>query len=122
MAPVNKYLYKRLKSFGYAFKGIWILLFSQVHARIHFLATLLVICLGCYYKVSHTEWLALILAVTIVWTAEAFNTAIELLSDRVSKDYHPLAGKAKDVAAGAVLLAATGALAIGLVIFVPRIF
>ena len=115
----DNFLLARIKSFGYAFKGIAVLIVSQPNAWIHALATLVVLSLGLYFEVSATEWCFLILAMALVWVAEAANTAIEFLTDLASPDYHPLAGKAKDVAAGAVLLAAIFAATIGGIIFVP---
>ncbi|MGB8168211.1 MAG: diacylglycerol kinase family protein, partial [Chthoniobacteraceae bacterium] len=67
------------------------------------------------------EWAAVVGAIGLVWTAEGLNTAVEALTDLVSPGEHPLAGRAKDVAAGAVLCAATSAAVIGLVVFVPRL-
>lgn len=109
----------RIKSFGYAFKGIATLVVSQPNAWIHALATVTVVILGLLFQVSATEWCFLLLAMALVWVAEGLNTALEFLTDLVSPDYHPLAGKAKDVAAGAVLIAAILAAAIGGIIFVP---
>ncbi len=74
------------------------------------------------FQLSRTEWCIIVLAVVAVWTAEALNTAFEFLTDVASPEFHPLAGKAKDVAAGAVLLAAIGAVIIGLFIFGPKVF
>ena len=71
---------------------------------------------------TYAEWALVALAVAGVWAAELFNTAIEALTNLVSPGYHPLAGRAKDVAAGAVLLAALGALAVGGLVFGPRIW
>ena len=78
-----------------------------------------VIGLGVYCRITRLEWALLALAVAGVWTAELLNTAIEALTDLVSPAWHPLAGKAKDVAAGAVLLAALGALVVGALVFGP---
>jgi diacylglycerol kinase len=114
-------LRKRLNSFRYAFAGIASLLGSQPNARIHLLATGLVIAAGFYFGLSKTEWCLVVLAITSVFAAEAFNTALEHLTDLVSPDYHPLAGKAKDVAAGAVLFAAMGAAVVGVLVFLPKI-
>jgi len=110
---------KRLKSFGYAFRGIALLLLTQPNARIHLIATIGVVVAGWYFGVTAMEWMALVLAMGMVWVAEALNTALEFLTDLVSPGHHDLAGKAKDVAAGAVLLAAAGAAAIGGIIFLP---
>ena len=68
------------------------------------------------------EWCAVLFAIALVWVAEALNTALERLTDLASPEFHPLAGKAKDMAAGAVLLAVAGAVLIGIVIFGPRLF
>jgi diacylglycerol kinase (ATP) len=67
------------------------------------------------------EWVAICMAMSLVWITEAFNTALEFLTDLCSPEYHPLAGKAKDVAAAAVLIAALFALATGLIVFIPKI-
>ncbi|MGB1140474.1 MAG: diacylglycerol kinase family protein [Halioglobus sp.] len=109
----------RLASFGYAFAGIAVLLREQHNAWVHLLATAVVVGAGILFHVSMTEWALLVLAITGVWVAEALNTAIELVCDVASPEYHPLVKKAKDVAAGAVLLSATGAAAIGALVFLP---
>lgn len=114
-------LKKRLNSFRYAFAGLGELLRTQPNARIHLLATCAVLAAGFYFGISKVEWCLAILAIAMVFSAEAFNTAIENLTDLASPNYHPLAGKAKDVAAAAVLIAAIGAAAVGLVIFLPKI-
>lgn len=72
-------------------------------------------------KISITEWCFVTLCITLVIMAEAFNTAIENLTDLVSPDFHPLAGKTKDLAAGAVLIFSIGAVIVGLLIFLPKI-
>jgi diacylglycerol kinase len=114
-------LRKRIESFGYAFKGIATLFTSQPNARIHALVLSLVVLAGFFFKIDRTEWLTIVLIAALVLSAEAMNTAIEFVVDLVSPDYHLLAGKAKDVAAAAVLLAAFGAVIIGLMIFLPKI-
>jgi diacylglycerol kinase len=114
-------LRKRIKSFSYAFKGIATLFSSQPNARIHAVALGIAVSFGFYFKIEKTEWLAITLIAALVLSAEAMNTAVEFVVDLVSPDYHPLAGKAKDVAAAAVLLAAFGAVIVGLIIFLPRI-
>lgn len=113
---------KRLLSFKYAFKGIYTFFATQTNARIHLLAASLVSLAGFYFSINKTEWLALILTFAVVLAAEALNTAIEFVVDLVSPQYHPLAEKAKDVAAGAVLMTAFAAILIGCIIFVPKIW
>ena len=119
---VRDYLHTRKRSFGYAFKGVAILFRSQAHAKIHLAATLMVISAGLFFEISFPEWALLSLAITIVWVAEGVNTAIEFVVDLASPDHHVLAGKAKDVAAGAVLLASFGALAIAGFVLGPHIW
>lgn len=113
-------LKNRIASFGYAIKGIVDLFKTQMNARIHLLATFFVLLLGWFFQISNVEWCLCIIAITSVLAAEAFNTALEYLTDLVSPDYHILAGKAKDAAAAAVLLTAIGAAIIGIIIFLPK--
>jgi len=115
-------LQKRADSFRYAFQGLADLLRSQPNARIHLAMAIAAIVGGFYFNISRTEWIALVLCIALVFALEAVNTALEYLTDLVSPDFHPLAGKAKDAAAAAVLLAAAGAVAVGLIIFLPKIF
>ncbi len=114
-------LKKRLNSFRYAIAGIISLVRSQANAKIHLLASVVVIFAGLYFELDRTAWCLVALAIASVLVAEAFNTALEHLTDLVSPEHHPLAGKAKDMAAGAVLLAAIGAAAVGLLVFLPKI-
>ena len=110
-----------MASFGHSVRGVGAALRSEVHMRFHAVATAAAVGVGFYFGITRVEWALVALAVAGVWTAELLNTAIEALTDLVSPDYHPLAGKAKDVAAGAVLLAAIGALAVGLLVFGPYV-
>lgn len=112
----------RLRSFRCAIAGVAHLLKTQPHARWHVLATVVVTALGLSCGIQRGEWLALLLAMALVWTAEAFNTAIEFACDAVTQEQHPLIGRAKDLAAGAVLLAALFAVIIGVIVFAPRLF
>ena len=111
----------RLESFRCAFRGVGTLLATQHNARIHLLATVCVCGLGFLIGISRLEWCALAVAIVMVWTAEALNTAFEFLCDVASPEFHPLIQKAKDVAAAAVLLSAVGAAVIGLIVFVPHL-
>jgi len=113
---------ERLKSFQYALKGILLLFQTEPNAKIHLAITFIVVAGGFFFSISSTEWCLLILAIAIVLCAEGMNTAIEYLTDLVSPNIHPLAGKTKDVAAGAVLLAAIGAAIVGCIIFIPKIW
>lgn len=110
---------KRLLSFKHAFCGLQILLISQRNAWIHAAATIGVIAVGGWVGLDRNDWCWLTLAITSVWLAEGLNTAIEFLADAAVPEIHPLIKKAKDVAAGAVLIAAIGAAVIGVLILLP---
>jgi diacylglycerol kinase (ATP) len=114
---VIAYLQRRMSSFACAIKGVAFLIRSQPHARIHLVATLATFALGIGLNLKRLEWCLLIIAVMVVWIAEGMNTALEAIADAVHPDHHPLIGRAKDVAAAAVLIAATGAILIGILIF-----
>tara|TARA_E500000331_G_scaffold285781_1_gene280362 strand:+ start:234 stop:593 length:360 start_codon:yes stop_codon:yes gene_type:complete len=109
----------RLNSVGDALRGIGHLISQEHNAWIHVIATLCVISLGYYHAISFGDWIALVIAMSMVWLAEGMNTAVELLADAVRQEQNTLIGKAKDVAAGAVLLAAIGATVIGALVFYP---
>jgi diacylglycerol kinase (ATP) len=111
----------RIRSFKFAFVGIWTMLKSQQNAWIHIFATIVVVIAGIVLRISSGEWCWLVLAIVAVWMAEALNTAFEFLADVASPEFHPLVKKAKDVAAGAVLISAIGAIVIGIIVFGPYI-
>lgn len=109
----------RLRSFRDAGAGIVATFRTQANAKIHAGMTLLVIALGLLLQVSRGDWCWLAVAIALVWAAECFNTALESLADATAPDPHPLVGRAKDAAAGAVLCAAAGASVIGLLVLGP---
>jgi diacylglycerol kinase (ATP) len=110
----------RIRSFRYAFRGLATMIASQHNAWIHTLATALVLAAALAFRITREEWVWTILAIVAVWVAESLNTAFEFLCDVAQPDFHPLVAKAKDVAAGAVLIAALGAVAIGVIVFAPH--
>ena len=110
-----------LSSFRYAFEGIAYLFRTQRNAQIHGSVSIIIVLFGVVFQISQAEWLAIVLAIMIVICAEGANTAIEAVVDLASPSYHPLAKIAKDVAAGTVLLAAIGAVVVGVIIFLPRL-
>ncbi len=110
---------KFLTSFKYAFSGIAKVLSSEFNFRFHSFAAIAVIIAGFVFDITRTEWLFIILAIGIVLVAEAINSAIEKLVDLVSPQQNPKAGWVKDVAAGAVLIAAITAAVIGVLVFFP---
>ena len=111
----------RIKSFSYAIQGIKTFFQTQHNAWVHILATSIVIIVGYVVKLSTTEWCWIIVAIALVFITEMLNTAIEFLTDLVSPEYHPIAKRTKDVAAGAVLVAAIIAVFIGVTVFLPKI-
>ena len=104
-----------------AFNGLGLVFRSQDSARIQAIAALAVVVLGVALRVSAPEWCALVLAIALVLTAEALNTSIEAVVDLVSPEFHQVAGRAKDVGAGAVLIAALGSIVVGLLVFGPHV-
>ncbi len=109
----------RIRSFYYAIRGVLRMVRCQHNAWIHAAATLLVLGAGFYLRISRPDWCWIILAISIVWTAEALNTAFEFLADAASPEFHPLVRDAKDVAAGAVLITAAAAAMIGILVLLP---
>jgi diacylglycerol kinase len=117
---MEKRFIRLLKSFAFALQGVAFLVRTQANARIHLLATLLVCAAGLWLGLGRMEWLWIIVAIALVWSAEAFNTALEQLADALHPGRHPGVGRAKDLAAGAVLIAALAAAAIGVLVFLPH--
>lgn len=111
----------RIKSFGHAFRGLSTLVRTQPNAKFHLSATVCVIGLGVYLNVSYLDWALLALATGSVWAAEALNTGLEFLADRVAPEWHELVGNAKDVSAGGVLAVSITAAVVGLLVFLPHI-
>jgi diacylglycerol kinase (ATP) len=109
----------RIRSFRHAIIGVLCMIRCQHNAWIHAAATVVVLATGFFFHVSAADWCWIILAISIVWTAEALNTAFEFLADAASPEFHPLVRDARDVAAGAVLLTAISASIIGAIIFWP---
>ncbi|MCB9447143.1 MAG: diacylglycerol kinase family protein [Flavobacteriales bacterium] len=114
-------LRKRLASFRYAFAGIKALIRDEHNARIHLVATLCAVAAGFYFRISSFEWMAVAIAVGLVFITEAINTAIEQLADVVSPGKNDRIGRIKDIAAAAVLLSAITAAVIGLIVFGPKV-
>ena len=111
-----------LKSFVFAWQGFTLLMRSTPNARVHAGATVLATLLGLLLDISPGEWCILVLSISIVWAAETFNTALELLVDHVHPEWGPAAGQIKDLSAAAVLICSIGALLAGSIIFIPRLW
>lgn len=110
-------LVKRAKSFAHAGRGVWVFVRTTHNAWLHLVALAAAVTLGLYLGIAAVEWMMLVFAAGLVLTAEAFNTAIEIDIDLTSPNYHPYARDTKDVAAGAVLIAAVTAAVIGILVF-----
>ncbi len=117
----KNYFLKRGRSFVYAWHGIVSLFGNEPNARIHLCVALLVVAAGFLFNISASEWCLVTLCIGGVFMAEAFNTAIEKLCDKVSPQTDSLIKIAKDVAAGAVLLFVFAAVTVGLIVFLPKI-
>jgi undecaprenol kinase len=115
-------MYRLLASFRYAFSGLNHFFRSQENARIHLIITAAVLVLGLWLGLAARDWAVIAVAIGLVFTAEAFNTALESAVDLVSPEWHPLARVAKDVSAGAVTIAAICAVAVGLLILGPPLW
>src|SRR5947207_10665013 len=111
----------RLRSFRHALIGILRMIRCQHNAWIHALVTIAVLVVAVLLRISAADWCWIVLAISIVWTAEALNTAFEFLADAASREFHPLIRDAKDVAAGAVLITAFAAAVIGAIVFWPYV-
>lgn len=116
---INSFFNSRVKAFDYAFQGLGYMIRTQQNAWIHALATVCAIGLSIVLPLSFSEWGLVIVAIVLVWMAEAINTSIEALVDLASPEHHDLAKVAKDCAAGGVLIAAIGAAVIGFIVFLP---
>lgn len=113
---------ERGNSFTYAWDGIRAALRTEHNTWIHLGLTVVAVALGIILKISAGEFIALIIVMTMVWTAEIFNTALEKTMDFISKEKHPQIKLVKDLAAAAVLITALSALAVGAIIFIPKLF
>ena len=118
---MNEFVKSRLRSFRYAFQGVQELFMNHPNAQIHLAFTIVALVLSVSLDISQYEWLAIIIVIGMVLSAEAINSAIEILLDHLNPGFHPAVGKVKDLAAGAVLLTAISAALIGILIFLPKI-
>jgi diacylglycerol kinase len=118
----NGFVKSRWLALGNALRGIGLCLKKEIHFQLQMLVAVMVVAVGLLLGLSKLEWVVIGFCITLILAFEAINTAIEHLCNVVSTDYHPGIKTVKDVAAGAVLLAAVGSCIAGLVIFLPKIF
>jgi diacylglycerol kinase (ATP) len=117
----DNFIRKTIRGFYFAGRGIVFFLKAPSNAWIHILAACFACGSGFYFCISRWEWCAVVVAIGGVLVAEMFNTAVELLVDLVSPGFNEKAGRIKDIAAGAVLVASIGAAMIGAVVFIPKL-
>ena len=118
----KRYLKTRLQSIRYALDGIKYILKTQQNARIHLFFTLAVFILGFLFGITRMEWIALVLTVGLVWAAELFNTAVEVMVNLISPERRITAKICKDISAGSVLVTASISVLVGLLIFGPPLW
>ncbi len=119
---MTAFLQARLRSFGHALRGWWHVVRTQHNAWIHVAVTLVVFSLSAWLGLNARDWAVIVLTTAVVFITEFLNTAIEVVVDLASPQIHPLAKVAKDVGAGAVLMAAIAAVLIGLLILGPPLW
>jgi len=117
----NRFVKGRMKSMVYSVKGAYLLVTSEHSIMVQFFIGVAVTVAGFYFEISSTEWMLQILAIGLVLAIEGANTAIEKIADFIHPDYHEKIGFIKDVASGAVFYAALAALAVGIIIYYPKV-
>ncbi|OAB78681.1 diacylglycerol kinase family protein [Cochleicola gelatinilyticus] len=116
----NSFLGKRIKGFKYAFKGAYLLLKNEASIQVQTVIAVIVTIAGFYFDISTTEWMFQFIAIGLVMSIEGLNTAAEEIANFVHPDYHSKIGYIKDVAAGAVFIAALTAVIIACIIYIPK--
>lgn len=121
MIQDKRFVAGRIKSIGFAFKGAIKLVSTEHSVMVQFSIMLLMIAAGFFFGISREEWMLQILAFGLVLAIEGLNTAVEKVADFIHPEFHEKIGFIKDIAAGAVLFAAFSAIAVGALIYVPKI-
>lgn len=121
MIQDKRFVAGRIKSIGFAFKGAIKLVSTEHSVMVQFSIMLLIIVAGFFFGISREEWMLQILAFGLVLAIEGLNTAVEKVADFIHPEFHEKIGFIKDIAAGAVLFAAFSAIAVGALIYVPKI-
>lgn len=117
----ESFLVNRIKSVGYAFKGAIYLIKTEASIKIQAFIAIAITIAGFYFDISNTEWLIQIAFIGLVISLEGMNTAVEYISDFIHPDRHESIGRIKDIAAGAVFIAAITAAVAALIIYIPKI-
>ena len=116
------FIKNRIKSVGYAFKGILLLATTEASIKVQLLIAAIVTAAGFYFNISATEWMLQILTIALIISIEGLNTAVEKLADFIHPDFNDKIGFIKDIAAGAVFITAFAAVIVGCFIYIPKIF
>lgn len=116
------FLINRLKSVGFAFKGMLVLIKTEASIKIQLVVALVVTFAGFYFNISTTEWMVQLTMIGLVMSIEGLNTAVEYIADFIHPDHHPKIGLIKDISAGAVFIASIIAVIIAGIIYLPKIF
>ena len=116
----NSFFTGRLKSIGFALKGAYKLITTEHSIMVQFSIAILLVIAGFYFHISREEWMMQTLAFGLVIGIESLNTAVEKIADFIHPEFHDRIGFIKDIAAGAVMFAATAAIVVGLLIYVPK--
>ncbi|EDP70536.1 diacylglycerol kinase [Flavobacteriales bacterium ALC-1] len=120
MQKKEPFIINRLKSVGYAFKGMLILVKTEASIKIQVFIAIIVTIAGFYFEISKTEWIAQLGMIGLVMSIEGINTAIEYIADFIHPEYHKKIGLIKDVSAGAVFIASVVAVIIAGIIYIPK--
>nr|WP_299173624.1 diacylglycerol kinase family protein [uncultured Allomuricauda sp.] len=118
--PKESFLKNRIRSVGYAIKGMFLLLWTEASIKVQFVIAILMTGAGFYFEISKTEWIAQLMAIGMVMGVEGLNTAVEKIADYVQPENDPKIGFIKDVSAGAVMIVSLIASIIGLIIYIPK--
>jgi len=121
MSTFSNFIIGRLKGCGYAIKGAFLLLKTEASIQVQAVIAIIMTALGFYYNITAIEWILQIFAIGLVMSVEGINTAVEAIADFVHPNFHDKIGFIKDVAAGAVFIAAITAAFIGSIIYIPYI-
>lgn len=119
--PKESFFKNRIRSVGYALRGLLLLLRTEASIKVQFVIALMVTAAGFYFGISSTEWMIQLLAIGLVLGVEGLNTAVEKLADFVHPDHHKKIGFVKDVSAGAVMFVSLMAFVVGLLIYIPKV-
>ncbi|WP_299107770.1 diacylglycerol kinase family protein [uncultured Winogradskyella sp.] len=120
MQKKESFLVNRLKSVGFAFKGMLILIRTEASIKVQLFIAIVITIAGFYFDISKSEWMAQLIMIGIVMSMEGMNTAVEYIADFIHPEYHKKIGLIKDVAAGAVFIASIIAVIIAGIIYLPK--